>query len=436
MRALDLGGLGFEHGAHLLVRRALSGLAPGDELAVTGTDPDLPVHLAAWCRAEGHRFTPPEDPAATPVRGRIAPAREGAGGDIPGSWSPGRDGAGRTGADDDMPGSSVRGRIVRGRADLDRWAGAERAGAPGGVVRRPDPRWGLAARGALVEPGGPPLGADLADRDVVWADVAPRLYAHAAAAQWDPATAVPWDAAFAIPAEVERAVVQVMTYLVENEQAALVVPARLLARVHPHFREVLQLLAVQAADEARHVEVFTRRALLRGGEMGTSSAGGRASLATLLAEPDFSLASFLLSVLGEGAFLNLLSFLDRHAPDPVTRAAVRLARQDEARHVAFGVAHLEHRAKLDPGLRGRLRGAVERRHDALRDTAGLNADVFDALVVLAAGEWTPAAIASGHRAVRRLREEMDEGRRHRLERLGFPPDEAAELSALHTRNFM
>ena len=83
-----------------------------------------------------------------------------------------------------------------------------------------------------------------------------------------------------------------------------------------------------------------------------------------------------------------------------------------------------------------MRGAVERRHDVLADAAGLNADVFDSLVVLAAGQWTPAVIASGHRAVRRLREEMDEGRRHRLERLGFPPDEAAELSALHTRNFM
>ncbi|MFV2176781.1 hypothetical protein ACFHW2_22705 [Actinomadura sp. LOL_016] len=425
MRHLDLADLGFEHGAHLLVRRALAGLAPGEELAVVGTDPALAVHLTAWCRGEGHRFTPLAVPAggAGPASGRAVPDRRGAGGDD---------------ANGGMPGSSVRGRIVRGRADLDRWAGAVRAGgaAPEGIVRRPDPRWGLAARGALVEPGGPALASDLADRDVVWADVAPRLYAHAASAQWDPATAVPWDAAFDVPDEVEAAVVQVMTYLVENEQAALVVPARLLARVHPHFREVLQLLAVQAADEARHMEVFTRRALLRGGEPGTSSAGGRASLATLLAEPDFSLASFLLSVLGEGAFLNLLTFLDRHAPDPVTRAAVRLARQDEARHVAFGVAHLEHRARLDPGLRGRLRGAVERRHDALADTAGLNADVFDSLVVLAAGEWTPAAIASGHRAVRRLRAEMDEGRRHRLERLGFPPDEAAELSALHTRNFM
>ncbi len=391
---LDLELLGFDQGAHLLVERALRALPAGTCLRVVGTDPALGVHLRAWCRSRGHGF------AVDPDAGY---------------------------------------RVERGPAEQQRWVGAERAGGPrsDGIVRRPPAHWGLAARGALVEAGGPaPSSFDLADRDVVWADLAPRLYAHAAAAQWDPATAVDWDAATALPAEIETAVVQVMTYLVENEQAALVIPARLLARVHPHFREVQQLLAVQAADEARHVEVFTRRALLHGDLMGTSSVGGRASLTSLLAEPDFSLASFLLSVLGEGSFLALLAFLDEHAPDPVTRQVTRLARVDEARHVAFGVAHLEHQAALDPTLRGRLRAAIERRHDALVDTAGLNADVFDALVVLAAGEWTPAAIARGHRAVQRLHHAMDDGRRQRLTRLGFPADEAAQLSALHTRNFM
>jgi TusA-related sulfurtransferase len=394
---LDLGELGFERGAHLLVQRALSELRPGAELAVTGRDPALLVHLEAWCRKQGHQVRRADD------------------------------------TDDD-----VRAWITRGRTDLDRWARAERAGGPdpGGIVARPELHWGLAARGALVEPGGPKINADLVDRDFVWADIAPSLYAHAAAAQWDPAKAVHWDAEFSVPAEIERAVVQVMTFLVENEQAALVIPARLLARVHPHFREVLQLLAVQAADEARHVEVFTRRALLTGGEMGTSSVSGRESLTTLLTEPDFSLASFLLSVLGEGSFLNLLTFLDRHAPDPVTRQVVKLARQDEARHVAFGVAHLQHQSTVDSSLRGRLRNAVEHRHQALITSSGLNQDVFDALVVLAAGEWTPQGIERGYAAVQELQAEMDEGRRHRLVRLGFPHDEAAELSALHTRNFM
>ena len=327
--------------------------------------------------------------------------------------------------------------VVRGDADDLRWAGAERAGDPGGVVDHPSPSWGLAARGALVEAGGPAMDFSLDDGRVVWADVAPKLYAQAAAGQWDPATAVDWAAPRTHPADVEAAVVQVMTYLVENEQAALVVPARFLGRIHPHFREVVQLLAVQVADEARHVEVFTRRALLGGdGRLGVSGAGGRASLATLVAETDFSEASFLLSVLGEGSFLNLLSFLERHAPDAVTRQVCRLALQDEARHVAFGLAHLEHQADGDPSLLDRLRAAVERRHDALADTAGLNDEVFDALVVLAAGSWEPSALAEGHRRVQLLQADMDEGRQRRLVRLGFPPAEAAALSALHTRNFM
>ena len=62
--------------------------------------------------------------------------------------------------------------------------------------------------------------------------------------------------------------------------------------------------------------------------------------------------------------------------------------------------------------------------------------MHDALVLLAAGSWVPAALAQGWDAVVTLEADMDEGRRRRLTRLGFAADEAAELSALHTRNFM
>ena len=386
----DLEGLGLDTGGHLVVEHTLATLAPGDQLTVTGRHPALSIHLAAWCRAQGHRFD---------------------GGDPP--------------------------VITKGLADQQRWHGAVRAGdATGPPYRRADLRWGLAARGALVEAGGPPIGAKWADQDHVWANIAPKLYAAAAAAQWDPATAVDWSAAVTLPAEVERAVVQMMTYLVENEQAALIIPARLLSQIHPHFREVMQLLATQAADEARHVEVFSRRGQLSGGPLGTSSAGGRASLQTLLNEPDFTTASFLLSVLGEGTFVDLLRFLHRHAPDPVTADVTRLALRDEARHVAFGVAHTAHAARANRGYLGALRQAVERRHAALLDTAGLNNEVFDALVLLAAGSWEPGAVSRGWQAVQRLQQTMDEGRRRRLVYIGFPVDEATELSTLHTRNFM
>ncbi|MGE0872093.1 MAG: ferritin-like domain-containing protein [Kofleriaceae bacterium] len=381
---LDLGDLALDEGAHLLIKRAL---ADARSIIVRGTASSLQVDLPAWCRANGH---------AIAERGRGY-------------------------------------EITRGP---DRWAGAERAGSVGSPSHHAPARWGLAARGALVEAGTPVLEFAIADRQTTWAEEAPRMYAHAAAAQWDPASAIPWDEVIDHPPEVEDAIVQVMTYLIENETAALLVPARFLARLHPHFREVMQLLAIQAADEARHIEVFTRRARLRRDELGLSTAGGQASLATLFDEHDFAIASFLLSVLGEGSFLALLWFLRDHAPDACTRAVAQLAAQDEARHVAFGLAHLQRHVGEDPGLRGRLAAAIERRHAALAHTAGLNAEVFDALILLAAGSWEPVALRRGHAAVVALQRTMDDHRRQHLVRLGFDQATAARLSSLHTRNFM
>lgn len=382
---IELGDLGLDEGAHLLIDRALRSSAVVD---VRGSAPNLPFDLPAWCRAKGHSIEK-----------------------LVGGWT-----------------------IVRG--DADRTVGAERAGAIESPAAHAPQRWGLAARGALVEAGAPELDLPLNDRSAIWADEAARLYAQAAAAQWDPATAIPWDAPVDHPPEVEDAIVQIMTYLIENETAALLVPARFLARLHPHFREVMQLLAIQGADEARHIEVFTRRAQLRREVLGLSTVGGQASLASLFDEPEFAIASFLLSVLGEGSFLSLLWFIRDHAPDRCTRELAKLAAQDESRHVAFGLAHLQRHVGEEPALRERLAAAIERRHAALANTSGLNAEVFDALILLAAGSWEPADLRRGHAAVVALQQAMAEGRKNRLVRLGFPPARAEVLSALHTRNFM
>lgn len=386
MNVAALEGLGLDQGGHLLLKRALAGVAVGEAVEVRGSAPELAVHVRAWCRAQGHGYEWPY--------------------------------------------------VVRGPAAGARRAGAEVAGSRAEVAERAPATWGLAARGALVEAGGPAFPFALDGKAAVWTEAAAGIYRQAAASQWDPATAVDWDEPFDLPEEVEAAVVQVMTYLIENENAALVVPARFLGQIHPHFREVQAVLAVQVADEARHVEVFTRRAELKGVPLGLSTVSGQASLLTLLEEPDFALAHFLLSVLGEGTFLSLLSFLERYAPDPVTRRVTHLALADEARHVAFGMAHMEAVLAADAGLRARLATAVRRRHDALSSTAGLNAEVFDALVVLAAGAFIPAAIAEGFARVQALEADMDEGRRRRLAKLGFEPSEAAALAELHTRNFM
>lgn len=401
--SIDIEDVGFEHGAHLLIKHALRRVAPGGHLAVLSRASDFGVHLLAWCRMQGHQV---ELSTQTPGLAWITP----------------------------------------GSAHASRWHAAERAGAPVASARgdgastdvadRAAPGWGLAARGALVEAGGPDFGFALDAKRAVWADDIAHLYAQAQEQQWNPNQAIDWTQPFELPDEVEDAVVQVMTYLIENENAALLVPARFLGQVHPHFREVTQLLAIQIADEARHVEVFTRRALLKRQRMGVSTVGGQVSLKTLFDERDFAVASFLLSVLGEGTFVTLLRFLQEHAPDPVTRQVARLTGRDEARHVAFGMAHLEYHLQHDPELLGRLALAVEGRYDALAQTTGLNEEVLDALVLLAAGGWSNHQIAAGFDKVQTLKADMASGRQMRMRRLGFESDEARRLSALHTRNFM
>ena len=400
MPTIDIDRLGLDEGALLLVRRALAALPVGERLSVRGRAPAWDLQLMAWCRQQGHDVETRslDDGAVEAIVTR-------------GPWAEGR---WRNALD------SGHSRLARGEL-------------PAAVA---DPAWGLAARGATVEAGSPAIGFGLGVRDEIWAATAGDLYRQATAAQWDPQTAVDWDAPFDLPPAIEAAVAQVMTFLIENENAALVVPARHLGQVHPHFREVQQVLALQCADEARHIEVFTRRLGLRGHAPMLSTAGGQASLHSLMQAPDFSSATFLLGVLGEGSFITLLTFLQDHAPDPVTRQICRLAARDEARHVAFAMAHLEHRLAVQPDYQTRLQNAVEQRHDELADTAGLNEEVFDALVLLAAGELTPQAVARGHAAVQQLKLDMAAGRRARLLRLGFAPDEAQRLADLHTRNFM
>lgn len=396
---IDIENLGLDAGAHLLVKHGLLGVPPGGEIGVVGHYPGWEAQLSAWCRNQGHQVSVSEQDGR-----RLA-------------------------------------RVTRGNAEAGRWRGAMHTGhadpaREGAVAAQAQACWGLAARGATVEAGSPAMHFRLDQKMEVWSSSATDLYAQAVAAQWNPDAVIDWDSPFELPDIVEDAVVQVLTYLIENEEAALVVPARFLGQLHPHFREVQALLAIQVADEARHIHVFTRRLRLKGREPALSTAGGQTSLKTLLDEPDFSIAQFLLSVLGEGTFVSLLHFLHAHAPDPVTRQVARLAARDEARHVAFGMMHLMSRLEQEPQFRTRLANAVQSRNDALAGTSGLNEEVFDALILLAAGEFTPTAIAAGYVRVQQLMLDMAEGRQARLEKLGFGKETAQQLSALHTRNFM
>jgi len=301
---------------------------------------------------------------------------------------------------------------------------------------RADPISGFAPRGAHIEPGGPSYPFTLNERDRVAPPEVAVLYDQAVSAQWDATTDIPWSKVRPLPADLERALIQVMTFLAENELSALYLPSRFIAKIHPAYAEVAMFLATQLADEARHIDVFLKRARLCGLGLGISSVTTSRSLLSLLQTDDFTEAAFLLSILGEGTFLDLLSFIERYAPDEATAELVSRARNDESRHVHFGLAHVRAGLAADPNLYGRLEAAVRRRAAALHGIDGVPAPLQDALTILAAGSTQARAVAKGHEAFRQLLETMHLNRVRRLGNAGFTPTQAQIISELHTPNFM
>ena len=348
---LDIQDLGLHEGAAVLIRRCLAQMCAGEWLELRGDSSGLAEQLAIWCRKERLAYDRMQGPAGLYRLQAAGPAPF----------------------------------IATSRVQI-----AETA----------EPVWGLSPRGARVEANGPDFSFTLRQKRDVWAHELDAIYAQATGNQWSASRDIAWSELPKLSPEIEAAVAQIMTFLTENEFAALYVPARFIPRIHPHYREVVEVLAMQVVDEARHAEAFTRRALAGGAELGTTAMSSQLSLKTLLEEPNFTTAVFLLCVMGEGTFLTLLKFLGEHAPDPVTAALVRLAHRDEARHVAFGVEHTRYVFEREPELRFSMAAAVERRSQMLASVSGLSPYVHDALVVYAGGGIAVEQIREGARSRR------------------------------------
>jgi hypothetical protein len=407
---LDTGDLPLGGGLLALVRPVLLGSAPGTVVAIRSRARGVAEDLPAWCRLEGHVYLGAREVDERTLLHRIARGSLGA----------------LRGVAEDGHTLAARGRPVTTAAML--------AAVP--LPDTADPATGFSPRGARIEPGGPRHPFDLVERARIASPEVGSLYDQATAATWSAATDVPWEEIPAHEPAIERAVAQIMTFLAENELAALWTVARLVPRIHPAFAEVAFFLASQIADEARHADVYLKRARAAGAGVGSSAAITGHSLRGLLEPQDFTESTFLLGVLGEGTFLDLLRFVELHAPDRCTREIARRTRLDEARHVHHALSHVRTVLAADPSARSRLEGAIARRAASIPSGATVPSALQDALVLLAASATTAAAVARGHEAYRALLDDLHAGRAKRLAVAGFDQESAERLSRLHTPNFM
>jgi TusA-related sulfurtransferase len=411
--SLDAKQVSAADGLFLLVARQLDNLKSGEILEVLSDERSTEHDVPAWCRLNGHAWLGAEVQNGR-LRHRIR-----------------RGSARRILTDRDLDwGNRVV--INDDRFETRDWL----LGQAAQIAARAEPSHGFAPRGAAVEKGSPVFPFDVLDQNHAWSQEAADFYDQAAAAHWDGSRDIPWRKLHPLDEDLERAICQIMTFLAENEYSALYVPAKWIARIHPHFAETVLFLATQVRDEARHIEVFVKRALANGGGLQFSSASTQASLKSLLDQEDFVQASFMLSVLGEGTFLDLLRYVEIHAPDPVTREIARRTRIDETRHVHFALGHIRSVLRSEPSIKTVLHRAIVDRASLLSGMKGLNPLVDESLVILAAGSLAPERLHAGLTARAQLYRTMHENRIRRLLAVGFGDSEAEELSQLHTPNFM
>ncbi|HVO24283.1 MAG TPA: ferritin-like domain-containing protein [Candidatus Margulisiibacteriota bacterium] len=201
----------------------------------------------------------------------------------------------------------------------------------------------FAPRGAEIPAGVPDLQAEVNRKSEVWAYNIEGYYEEAMSRQWNATTDVPWDelAKYELPEEIGKAYSQLLTFLTEVEMIATDVPAKWMGRLNADFFEVKNFIATQAMDEARHAEVFRKRALTTGWGLMRASQANEVNLKFLRDADSFAEASLTLHLQAEGMVLTLFRFSELISPTEVDKKMFRLVMQDEARHVGYGMQHLK-----------------------------------------------------------------------------------------------
>ncbi len=200
----------------------------------------------------------------------------------------------------------------------------------------------MAARGSLLWGTLPDIGYTVNRKSDVWSANVVALYEEAKTRRWAPAVDIPWSAlaGSARPPVLEAATAQVCTVLEEIALVAMEAPGRWVYLINQEFLEVKSFLCGQMLDEARHVEVFRKRALTGGQGLKRASVPVEQALRELLAADTYPRTSLGINVVLGGLQVALFRHLAAIADNDADRRIFTLSLQDAARSVAYGVGAL------------------------------------------------------------------------------------------------
>ncbi len=271
------------------------------------------------------------------------------------------------------------------------------------------------ARGAAKREGVPRVGYYLGKKADVWSDNATLLYEEAVQRQWSSATDIPWEKIEPLPDEIERAMCQLCTFLTEVEFIAGDTPGQWVPRISNEHFETKIFLCTQIMDEARHLDVFRKRALANGG--GLLQASPTSTLRILINARDFTEMSVLMHVQAEGFIQSMFRMGELIAQSDAEKRIFRLCAQDESRHLGCGVMHLKYVLEHEPWRREEIHAYLDEAENADPETGTFGINVAESLIVLLGGGKDNAD--EGFNKVMALRKRQVQEYLHRLSVAGL-----------------
>jgi hypothetical protein len=269
-------------------------------------------------------------------------------------------------------------------------------------------------RGAAARPDAPRIGYGVRDKSDVWAENCAFLYEEAVQRQWSSATDIPWHELTPLPDDIERAVCQFCTYLTEVEFIAGDIPGKWVPKIPAEYMEAKLFLSSQIMDEARHTDVFRKRALANGG--GLMRETGAAGLRNIADGLDFTEMSAIMHVLSEGFVQSLFRCGEWLAQNDVEKRIFRMCGQDESRHLAFGVMHLKYLMEKEPQRREEIHSYLDKA-EGMMFTEIQDPSLFEAIAILLGGGRD--RIDEGYQKFLVVRKKQVNEYMHRLEVAGL-----------------
>ena len=257
-------------------------------------------------------------------------------------------------------------------------------------------------------------------RSASWSESAMLLYEEAVQRQWSSATDIPWAEMPELSEDLELAMSQLCTFLTQVEFIAGDVPGKYAPNISGEYFEIALFLATQIMDEARHLDVFRKRALANG--IGLLKAGPGA--VGLLTSQDFTEMASTLHLVGEGFVQSMFRMGEMFAQTEVDKRMFRLAAQDESRHVAFGVMHMKYVMDTQPERRDEIHTYLDRMEGNLgvgSTQAGLTGggETGEALAILLGGGTSETQLREGYMKLLAIRKRQVNEYMHRLEVVGL-----------------